>query len=737
MNKKIDNIGLMMIILTIVLLNIFIGSNIKQPIWIVQTIVSVFSLCYLIIKKVKKEKNVIIKGKIDILVLLFMMAVAIPYIAKTYVSLEGCCNFILKYWAVYGMYLLVRNIIVDDKKIKILLSSIVISSIIPIIFGFDKLTVNLLEPFYQLINAVAIEDTRMISTFGYANTFAVYLVLTESIAIALFSNTDNKKVKILYICYIIVAAITILLTQSKATFALIAITIFIFIIKGIKDKKITKNWMIAGVCFVILFFVYFWIAIQIDKPLKIEGEEKNCVIRGITPNTQYQFELDINAQTSKTYDTFEIMVVEVTRHFSERHLGRLSFANFNGIKTLNFQTSEYADHIEIRIANPLKQQLTINRLKINDIPYIIEYKIIPDELVRVFTTFNFKNSSVWQRVDYWRAGLEIVKDNWLLGAGGNTWRMQYGQVQDYLYYAKEAHSYPLEVWMSFGLLGIVSYIGILGITGYHTINRLKNSTQGSKKYKIMLAIGIGIGILVIHSFMDFDMSYLIIEMLFFTLIALLNEQDKTIEANTNIIENVIVLILAIISIGNLLGLTADLLEDETGITSHKIAGWVARYQYNQIVYLENNQIEDSNEINYLKRYIQNEPYQHQNTIYEIMGKQIIKSENISDIEFLINTWKNREVERKYEIKQLQIRAENMLEIAKQLMEKKVENNHQELQREAEEILNIIQQEYRKYRKFMLDYERNREGETSAQYKYQYYTNTYLEATKLLEKRKEI
>lgn len=249
----------------------------------------------------------------------------------------------------------------------------------------------------------------------------------------------------------------------------------------------------------------------------------------------------------------------------------------------------------------------------------------------------------------------------------------------------------------------------------------------------MLTIGIGIGILVIHSFMDFDMSYLIMEMLFFTLIALLNEQDKTIEVNTEILEKIIVFILAIIGISNLLGLTADLLEDETGMTSHKIAGWVARYQYNRIVYLENNQIEDSNEINYLKRYIQNEPYQHQNTIYEIMGRQIVKSGNISDIQFLIDIWENRQVERKYEIKQLQIRAENMLEVAKQLMKKEAETNNQELQREAEEILNIIQKEYHQYRGVMLDYERNREGETSAKYRYQYYTNTYHEAVELLKK----
>ena len=63
--KKIDKIAFATIIIAIVLLNIYIGSNIKEPIWIIQTIVSFMALVYILTKKIQKEKKVIIKGKID------------------------------------------------------------------------------------------------------------------------------------------------------------------------------------------------------------------------------------------------------------------------------------------------------------------------------------------------------------------------------------------------------------------------------------------------------------------------------------------------------------------------------------------------------------------------------------------------------------------------------------------------------------------------------------------------
>lgn len=97
MKEKFDKITNIVIILVIILLNIFIGSNIKSPIWIIQTLISVYAFIYVFIKKIMcKEKNVIIKGKIDVVVLLFMISTIIPYIAQRYVTLDRNNKFYIK-----------------------------------------------------------------------------------------------------------------------------------------------------------------------------------------------------------------------------------------------------------------------------------------------------------------------------------------------------------------------------------------------------------------------------------------------------------------------------------------------------------------------------------------------------------------------------------------------------------------------------------------------------------------
>lgn len=641
----LDKIGFIVIITTILLLNLFIGSNIKDPIWVIQVAVSIFAFIYLVIKKARKETNLIIKSKIDIAVLIFMFSIIIPYIANTYVSLEGTINFILKYWSVYGFYILIRNIIIDNKKLELFIKWLICASVIPILFGIDKMTFSIAEPFLNLINAVKIEDVRMISTFGYANTLAAYLSLTTSLAIACYSNSKCKSWKIAYGIYIIVASITILLTQSKMVFGIVGIILLGFIFKGIKDKKISKKWILLAILAIFLFFTYFFIAIQIPKTLEITQKEKTCVIRGIESNSKYTFTFEINAETDKNYDCFEINIIEVNRYFAEKNLGRISFGKFSGTKTINIETTNLVDHIEIRISNLLEKKITVSELKINNKPYILEYKIIPEEVVRVFTTFNFKNPSVWQRVDYWTDGFEIVKKYGLFGAGGNAWRILYGQEQDYLYYAKEGHCYLLEIWMSFGVIGILSFLIILAITMKNAIEWIKENKSDKIYYRYTLFVAIGISIIILHSFMDFDMSYLIIEMIVFAFIAIINNNDKKFINKYRFVDWIIIAVMIVIIIGNTLGLISSIMEDNTGIKSSKLANWISRYNYNKIVYLENNQLDTEKKIELIKEFIKKEPYMYQNIMYEIGSGSIINTINteniddkVKDIEFFINIW---------------------------------------------------------------------------------------------------
>ena len=705
--KTIDKIGYKVILFALLLLNIFIGSNIKRPIWVVQAIVSIFSTIYIITKKIQKEKNVVIKGKIDIAVLCLMISTIIPFVVHNYVSLEGTINFILKYWSVYGLYILTRNIVKEEKQINGIKIALIISSIIPIIIGYDMLTKNMLKPILEKIDAVQIEDTRMVSIFGYANTFAAYLGLTTSLAIGQFTKATKKK-KILYGIYILIATTTILLTQSKFVIALLAFIIFLFIVKGIKNKKIGKKWIISGSIMVILFLIYLLIAMNIGRPPVVTNEGKNCGVRNLEKNTEYELEFDIDATTNKGEDSFEIDVVEITRYLSEEKLANLEFGNFNGTKTLKIKTTENLDYVEIRIKNKFNQKVLINEFRVNGSPYILEHKIIPESVLRIFTTFNFKNSSVWQRGDFWRDSLEIIKDKWLFGGGGNTWRYSYGQVQDYLYYAKECHSYILEIMMSFGVLGILSYIFIIAIS-------IKN---GSKQKNTMLSILVGISIIALHSTMDFDMSYLIIEMVFYMFIAIINQNDNFIKFNTNWLDISILIIMIIVSIGNVMGAVGQIVQDNTYEIKSKIVPWDIEYQYKKITYKKEHNDLNEKTIKSIKKFVKNEPYCYQREMYSIISKCDLTED---DIKFFINIWKNTEPQRPYNIRDVRKVSDTRLNIAKKVSNVELRN----------EILQIIIDEYPKYAEIFLDNVKNKETKFMSQYEYEYYTENYKEAIKII------
>ena len=201
--------------------------------------------------------------------------------------------------------------------------------------------------------------------------------------------------------------------------------------------------------------------------------------------------------------------------------------------------------------------------------------------------------------------------------------------------------------------------------------------------------------------------------------------------NIKIYEIIITIVFIPIVIFNTLGFIADILEDTSGITSNKIAPWISRYQYNRIVYIENNNIQDENKIKYIKNYIKNEPYNYQNIMYEIMSNQIIEDIETDSTEentrYLINIWKNVKRDRTYEIEPIQKRAEIMLNLAEELIKTEKDN----LITCAKEILQLIVAEYPENREIILDYRRNRETETITKFKDEYYTNVYADAVKLL------
>jgi len=131
-----------------------------------------------------------------------------------------------------------------------------------------------------------------------------------------------------------------------------------------------------------------------------------------------------------------------------------------------------------------------------------------------FTNISFEDSSVQARFLFIEDALKIVKDNLLFGTGGGGWNAEYRAYRSYLYFTSEVHNHYLQVLVENGILGFVAYLGLW----FLLISNLwrKHVTEKSDSNILLIIITLG---LMLHSFIDFDLTFPAVYFLFWLLIA--------------------------------------------------------------------------------------------------------------------------------------------------------------------------------------------------------------------------
>jgi len=722
-NKIIDIVGLIFLCIITILLNIYIGTNLQEPIYIIRMISMVFGTIYTITKIVVDKENVFIKGKIDICVLLLVVSTAIPLIFKTYSSYNETINTIMNYLAVYLIYIVTRNVVINEKKIKTILNVIIISSIIPIVLAIDYQYFNRMSFVFDFINVPRIIEKRgrMLGTFGYPNTLALYLTFNLFNAIQLFKQ--SKKTKILYIIYIISSIGCIVLTMSKAV---IGLTIIIFILKFIinhKNKILNKKVIIISLVVLFSIVLVVFILLQFSEPLRISCdvngfEDEN--LYNLKSGEEYEFAFDIRA-TSRKIDAFTIEIVEINNYESETVLGTVTFHTFEGRKTIPITPSSKMKQIKIKFYNKFSQDFVIENMFINGKKHILKYKFVPDKLKYFFNTYSINNKSIRQRLYFYFDSLKILEDKWIFGGGGKTWYYNYQKVQEYNYYSKESHSYLLDVWMNFGIIGIGAFLSIIIITIYNIYKKIKKEKRLSHLLETIIT---GTLLIIIHSFIDFDLSFLIMLVVLFMMLAIINQKDKAIKDNLKIAELCIIgvlIYLTIFSINELYIYKIKKLKNEGDFLNLGI--YKTEFLFSEIKETvkikERREIQSKKLFEQLEQYISLEPEKNKlyvNNVYCSEIANLVEENYIpyDQIEYIINYWSNNK-NKKFDFGlQLKI-LENMKMLINVLNINYLKTNNMHLRKYADAIENIFKKEYDIYFHRLDEMEKNNTDIKTIQY----------------------
>ena len=142
--------------------------------------------------------------------------------------------------------------------------------------------------------------------------------------------------------------------------------------------------------------------------------------------------------------------------------------------------------------------------------------------------FDSGGSSYSSRLDFYRWGLDIVKDYPVLGTGAGGWNALYHQYQDYSVFTTEVHNHFLQVWVEAGTLGLIAFLAVwilflLAAYRLHRVYKEKEMDDDIQDHQVLVwgtaAAALACGG---HAAFDFDLSIAAVFILLWTLIALIN-----------------------------------------------------------------------------------------------------------------------------------------------------------------------------------------------------------------------
>lgn len=131
--------------------------------------------------------------------------------------------------------------------------------------------------------------------------------------------------------------------------------------------------------------------------------------------------------------------------------------------------------------------------------------VLPEGISGRIDNFSLETHSVIERTTLYKDAIQLWKKKPLLGGGGGSWEARYEQFQTYPYLNAQTHSYPIQILVEIGIIGLLTLAAfILYIVMRYLRNyfRQEETEQEATLFYFLIAASI-----LIHSLIDFEMNY--------------------------------------------------------------------------------------------------------------------------------------------------------------------------------------------------------------------------------------
>lgn len=436
---------------------------------------------YKIIQRQSIQLNSFMAIGMCILAVAYMLPAFLGYAANK----TDAVNYVMRYAAYLAVFLIASDITKTKNGLKVWIYTIAVLGMAVAFLGIDSLAGGQIGTNLKFFDIGLNQYMRLNGVFQYANTTGMVLGMIFFVLLAVSILSDYKLEKIICSGFMFVALSGLMLTVSRGAIILMPL-VYIALLILIPDKSKKIELVLTTVAPILISLILY-------QPF----QKASPVISPDAGSVSKVWTLAIIGIVVAAIVTFLLLLLTNLLNKVSEKVYNIAFISL----------------------------IALVILAVAGIWFTGAYtKIIPQQLLDRFTS----GQGTSGRTDFYRDGFRVLKDRWLLGAGGGAWNSLYRTYQSYDYGSTEAHNLLLQVWIETGLIGIIAFIVVIlaALKTYYDSRKAKENTDVSI---LILAITIyAIG----HSMIDFNFSYFSIPVMIFLLLGALDGIVRGNESDT-------------------------------------------------------------------------------------------------------------------------------------------------------------------------------------------------------------
>lgn len=462
----------------------------ETPIYSLQllTAMVMILMCFFLYFRWKGEDSRIL---LSILVWLIPLTYLIASINAA--SAHYAKNMLFLHLTYASFFLIGAHMAKDELGARLLQLAVTLSGYIVVIYGLLNLNGN---AYFR--DAVMLDQgLRLTSVFQYANAYAAFLIAVLLCCLHYIMTTRKWYFVALHALMLVPIVISFWLTLSRGA---IVVLPFIFL---------------AALPFIPISRQIMWILyVIISLPLSF------LIMNKTTGNSLEIYKIVTASLTTVGKPT----LLNITNPKSISNWGLLLGASSIAVIVVVAAQKWLHPFLEKKLAKTTEKKfsrflLPVVAIVVGGSLVVLVFgntgivKLLPDFLQKRIESINFQQHSVLERGTFYKDSLKLVKDYPIFGAGGGGWAALYEKYQNNPYVSRQAHNFFLQYLVEVGIVGFIVFMVFLGMVFYFFIR--KHFSLGRDKQDSHLIFYFVTIALLIHSILDFEMSYVFLAALVF------------------------------------------------------------------------------------------------------------------------------------------------------------------------------------------------------------------------------